>query len=300
MVRRHYGLPALTALAAFEAAARAGSFKAAAAELNVTPGAVSHQVKALERELGFALFARQHRGVALTEAGQTLSLSLEQGFSDIAGTIRRLRRAHLDPAVTVGTTTAFSALWLTPRLARFWTEHGDVSVHQDVSDQPVRSMGLVDLRIRYGRLRNPELEEAELFRDTLVPLAAPGVANALEGAELEVLARQKLVHLDADNADWTTWGAFFATLGHGGPIAGGIRVNNYAIALQAAQDGAGLVLGWQRLSAPLIARGDLVVIGPHRLPAPHGFHLISLPVAKLDANTSLLRDWLLKAARQMS
>lgn len=130
MARRYYNLPPLNTLASFECAARNLSIKDAAQELNVTPGAVSHQIKALEGELGTALFERKHRGIGLTENGQRLFASLQRSFSDVSSTLSHVRRTSFDLSVTIAATTAVSSLWLTPRLSRFWKEHGNIPVNQ--------------------------------------------------------------------------------------------------------------------------------------------------------------------------
>ena len=110
MPKRPYDLPPLSALSSFEAAARHVSFKSAAQELNVTPAAVSHQVKALEAELGQQLFHRHQRGVELSEAGQMLQLAVQRGFDQISNMITQLRQDSQTRAVTIGATTAVSSL----------------------------------------------------------------------------------------------------------------------------------------------------------------------------------------------
>ncbi|MEJ2023226.1 MAG: LysR family transcriptional regulator [Maritimibacter sp.] len=124
----------MSALIAFEAAARCEGFKAAAQELNVTPAAISHQVKALEAELSCALFQRHHRGVDLTETGAYLLVALQRGFEGIDEAVDQLRRRSNRASVTIRLTTAVSSLWLTPKLAQFWKSHADISLAQVVSD----------------------------------------------------------------------------------------------------------------------------------------------------------------------
>ena len=292
MPRRPYDLPSLTTLAAFEAAARHLSFKEASGELNVTPGAVSHQIKALESDLGVALFDRQHRGVALTEAGARLAQVLARGFGDVSSVVRQVRAAGVDAPVTVATTTAVSSLWLTPRITQFWRDHGEIAVNQTLSDTRVSASVACDLHIHYGRFDAPDLDQTELFRDTLVPLCHRDlVAGAID---LPALAQMRLIHLDTANADWTTWREWFVEQGYDGPVARGIRVNNYSIALQAAQDGAGVVLGWARLVAPLTKTGALMAMTDHAIPAPRGFHISHRSGEAIHPRAKMLKDWLLR------
>ncbi|MDC0659927.1 LysR substrate-binding domain-containing protein [Leisingera sp. SS27] len=300
MSRRHYNLPPLTTLAAFEAAARHLSFKNAAQELSVTPGAVSHQVKALEAELQAPLFQRKHRGVELTEEGEALFEALATSFSKISLSLKTIRDRQTGDTVTIGSTSAVASLWLSPTVVRFWREHPDVNVNQIVNDRPLRGIPDVDFYIRYGRERDARVEQTELYRDHLVPVGNTELADKLTGCPLEELAHQRLLHLESDDKSWTTWADWFQQLGYDGPIAPGVRVNNYAVALQAAQDGVGLVLGWQRLLHPLLTSGQLVPIGPHVLAAPHGFHLVGRPDADLSESARLLRNWVIDEVNRSS
>src|SRR5919108_977447 len=151
MVRRFYKLPSLNALGAFEAAARHSSLSFAAAELNVTPSAVSKHVTFLEQELGVPLFIRGHRSMRLTAEGEQLYRSLSESFAGMAAAFEAIKTSRTARTVTVGCTTAFAQLWLMPRLGEFLRAHQDIVIDQVVSD---RSQDLrrseVDLRVRYG------------------------------------------------------------------------------------------------------------------------------------------------------
>ena len=114
MVRRKYDLPSLKMLGTFEAAARMGSFKDAAEDLGVTPGAVSHQVRGLENDLGMTLFIRQSRSVDLTSEGRALFEVVNKSLGEIDQTLRKLRALSETGQVSIGSTTAVSSLWLTP------------------------------------------------------------------------------------------------------------------------------------------------------------------------------------------
>ena len=295
MARRFYDLPPLTTLAAFETAARNLSFKDASTELNVTPGAVSHQIKALEGDLGVALFKRKHRGVALTDNGILLFHALERSFSEIAKTLSRLRKSGDDVSVSVASTTAVSSLWLTPRLSQFWRVNAEVPVNQFVSDYGPRHSENPDLFIQYGKPSDPDKVYSELFRDQLVPVCSPEVAQKLTHTSLDNLSQQTLIHLEADDTSWTTWETWFKELGHTERIStSGYKVNSYMIALQAAQDGAGIVLGWQRLVRPLLEKNLLIPLGPNTLRAPNSFYIVSDPDETISPNARLLKTWLLQ------
>ncbi|WP_171123634.1 MULTISPECIES: LysR substrate-binding domain-containing protein [unclassified Ruegeria] len=300
MSRRHYNLPPLTTLSAFEAAARHLSFKNAAEELSVTPGAVSHQIKALEGDLGTALFQRKHRGVDLTEDGKDLYEALSSSFTRISKTLGAIRNRASVEKVTVGSTTAVAALWLSPAVIRFWRDMPEVNVDQLSQDRAFRDRPEVDFFIRYGRDSDPSLTNTPLFRDHLVPVASPEVADRLIGASLDQLAAERLIHLESEDRSWTTWPEWFQQLGFNGTIPIESRVNSYSVALQLARKGAGLALGWQRLIQPMQQSGKLVTIGPHQLTAPNQFYLVGRPDEDLSDSARALKNWIIQEVQNGS
>lgn len=289
MPKRPYDLPPLNALVSFEAAARHASFKEAATELNVTPAAISHQVKALEQELNCALFRRHHRGVELTETGAFLLVSLQRGFEEIDSALDQLRSRSSRASVTVRATTAMSALWLTPRLAEFWKSHADISVSQIVSDAGEAGSDC-DLSLHYGDLSREAGHCRILFHDRISALGSPRFARQNAIGSVPDLARLPLIHLDAEGTDWTGWQDWFAAMGYRGTLKNTHRVNNYVIALQAAQDDMGAVLGWEGLTRSFVETGRLVKLLPESVSSPRDFYVKLHPHA--SAQAKLLFDWL--------
>lgn len=286
---RPFDLASPTSLIAFEAAGRHESFKKAARELNVTPAAVSHQIKALEADLGCDLFLRQHRGVSLTEKGAFLFQALQRGFETISEAIGELRVKAEPVDVTIVTTTAVSALWLTPRITKFWRSHPSVTISQLVSDVPV-AVGRSDLSIFYGDRRTGPGEDQVLFRDRILAVGAPQFADEHGIKSLSDLAKAPLVHSSVEEAGWTTWDDWMAALGQPVPKGPRLRVNNYMIGLQAALDGAGAVLGWEGLIEGLLDEGRLVQLVPECIPSPAPFQLRIHPHASGKAR--LFGEWL--------
>jgi DNA-binding transcriptional LysR family regulator len=285
-------LPSLTSLAAFESAARHQSFKQAAQDLNVTPAAISHQVKSLEENMNISLFTRYHRGVELTEPGALLFTAIQRGFDHIAETVHQLRLQSDQEAVTIEATTAMSSFWLTPRLSQFWAKYRDIPVSQNVTDQPGTSAPS-DLHIFYG---DPDIASGDcqiLFRDRIAILAAPGFAERHAVQRLDDLHQCPVIHQTASDSRWTGWQSFCEELGYGGKLGFGHYVNNYMIALQAAQDGMGAILGWETLTRHLIENGSLVQMLPMKIDAPHAFYIATRKHAPTNAIT--LRNWLLKS-----
>ncbi len=283
----------MSALVAFETAARHVSFTQAAQELNVTPAAISHQVKALEAELECNLFRRHHRGVTLTETGAYLLVALQRGFECMADATAQLRHRASTASVTIGVTTAVSSLWLTPRLAEFWKTHSDVSVAQIVSDTG-ETPTECDLSIRYGILPRDGASTRVLFRDQLMALGSPAFFRSHRFATLADLASVPLIHFDTPVTGWTDWQGWFRALGYHGPIRQSHRVNNYLIALQAARDDMGAVLGWVALARPFVDKGQLVALHPDQVAPREEFHVT------LHNQTSprarLVYDWLASTA----
>lgn len=296
MSRKVYNLPPLTAITAFEAAARHLSFKLAAEELNVTPGAISHQIKALETELDLPLFDRRHRGVELTDAGDRLFRVVRGAFLDMSAMLDTLRGATQRNGVTVGATTAMSSLWLTPAISGFWRNWPDMRINQVVSDTLYFGQTTPDLVISYGPYPQPQFKGQPLFRDVLMPVCSPALAERHAPDTIEALAGMPLIHMDVPDTRWTGWRRWFEELGHKAPLRRGVTFNNYMIALQAAQDDVGMVLGWQRLVSPLLRSGALVAFDRFAIPAPTSFFLSRNLSIGDDPNVDALADWIRAAA----
>ena len=296
-MKRPYDLTSMTALTCFEAAARHVSFKAAAQELNVTPAAISHQIKLLEAELGVALFQRLHRGVGLTEKGAFLLLAVQRGFEGISTAVTQLRDRRDRVDVTIRTTTAVSALWLTPKLTAFWRVHPRITGAQVVTDQPERP-GQHDIGISYGKPQDDGREWHLLFHDRIIAAGTRRFAMEHRIHSLHDLAEAPLIQLHNEDNDWTDWSGWFRELGLERSRPPSLFVNNYTIALQTAQEHVGAVLGWDGLITELLAEGKLVQLVPESLSSPLAFYLTLSPRASPGAR--LFADWLRGHTRSLS
>jgi DNA-binding transcriptional LysR family regulator len=301
MVRRFYNLPSLTALAVFEAAARHLNFRLAAAELNVTAGAVSRQIKAVEDEIGAPLFLRSSKGVELTDAGEDLYAVLSQGFGRAAEAIQRIRRGGRAARVTLACTSAMAMMWLMPRMGSFWRAHPDIVVDHLISDQPRDyKRADVELRIRYGFGVWPDETSQLLLTETIYPVCSPRFAETHAGATPQELPNLPLLHVDWVDPDWTDWDEFLrrAEIDHG-PLLGG-RLNSFAVTLQACQDDQGVAVGWHRLVQPLVASGKLTRFTNLEVPAPGAYYLTWNDKRELSEAAKVLRTWLInEAARSL-
>lgn len=280
----------LSALRAFEAAARLGSFKAAAGELGVTPTAISHQIRGLEQQTGAPLFERQVRKVTLTEAGMRLYPVLRDSFDACQGALERLTEARHRPRVVISATNAFTVKWLVPRMARFREHLPDIDLQLMASDEVVdlRSTA-VDIAIRYGRGPYPGLLVEPLFADRFAPVAHPrlGVRTWADMARWPLISFSWL-RPHPDNPTWERW---FAEAGVSSPGAGELRLSDEGHAIQAAVAGQGIALVSQALVAEELASGQLhQPFGPDI--AGHTFHLAVSSERALSASARAVMSWL--------
>jgi len=233
--------PPLSALRAFETAARRQSFRLAAEELAVTPTAISHRIRALEQELDCRLFERRVRGVELTSEGRALYDSIREGFELIAGGVERFRR-RARPPVVLSTTPALAAKWLVPRLADFQKLHPQIDLHLHASNAPVdlRSR-TVDIAVRYGLGKYKGCTSTLLVRDQLAPVASP----SLRIRRAEDLRSHRLIHFDwrKDLPIDLTWAAWMRAAGQKRVgIPSGVHYSDESHAIQAAISGQGVAL----------------------------------------------------------
>jgi LysR family glycine cleavage system transcriptional activator len=296
-------LPPLSALRAFEAAARLQSFSKAADELNVTPAAISHQVHALEEDLGVKLFHRLNRAVALTPSARVLLPGLSEAFAGIQASVRRLR-AHNDTGMlTVTVSPSFAAKWLVPRLHRFQERHPAIDVRISASDEVVDlSKGDFDLAIRYGTGRYPGLHVETLLQNVVFPACSPRLLQ--DGPPLRTpddLANHALIHDQAADRDplAPTWAMWLKAAGVTCvPPASGLSFSAGYLALDAAIAGHGVVLAYSSIAAADLAAGRLVRLFSLSLPDLFAYYIVTAPGALERAKVKAFRDWLRQEADQ--
>ncbi len=294
MARR---LPPLNWLRAFEATARHLSFKLAADELNVTPSALSHHVRELETRLGVPLFERLNREIRLTEAGARLLPDLSDGFDRLADAMGRLQPDTPDNVLVVSTGPAFAAKWLAPRVYRFVDAYPDIELRIAASLKLVDlAEDKVDVAVRFGPGNYPGLVVEKLFDDAMVPMVSPRFRPG--GAPIERVRdvlRAPLLHDDSlkivdPEGGWPRWFRH-AGLTDGDPDRGP-RFNHAEHAIDAAIDGAGIVLGRIALGARDIRDGRLVVPFGPVLPTGFAFWFVCPPAARDREKVRTFRAWL--------
>jgi LysR family transcriptional regulator, glycine cleavage system transcriptional activator len=297
MVYHHYRLPSLTSLAAFEASARHRSVKRAADELNVTPGAVSRQIKALEEDLGVPLFGRSQSGLMLTADAEALYAVLASAFSRTAETVESIRTGNQTMRVTLACTHALASHWLMPRMGEFWRRHPEVNVDHLISDD-ARDFrrSEVDLCIRYGFGGWPDQTSTILMHETIFPVSGPAFAEKHADCTPEDIPRLPLLHVDWVEAEWTGWDELLhrASIPHG--ALSGRRFSTFGVVIQACQEEQGIALGWDKLIRDRVADGRLVRFTSLRIPSPGSYYLTWNSNREISPASRLLRDWLLEVA----
>lgn len=257
------GLPPLSALRAFEAAGRLGSFTRAAEELHVTTAAISHQVRGLEDWLGVMLFRRTTRRLFLTEDGQLALAHFREGFERLARGVEVLRDRDRRRILTVSTTPSFAAKWLVPRLDRFARLNPDIDMRLAATTALTRfDRDQVDLALRFGGGRYEGAKSQRLFGEFVTPMASPRVwAKLGRKPRPSDLARATILHDDSvlmtgKQPGWREW---LRKAGAAGiDLDRGMHFDDGHLVLQAAVEGRGVALGRVALAAPELDAGSLV------------------------------------------
>jgi DNA-binding transcriptional LysR family regulator len=294
MVNRHYSLPSLNALAAFEAVARHLNVTRAAEELNVTPGAVSRQIRHLEAGLGRPLIRRHHNGVSLTTEGEVVANTLHDAFGRISGTLQQVRAAGERAHVSILSTMATMQLWLMPRLGAFWAAHQDIVVEHVISERRHDTAPPdIDLRLRYGDGNWPGEQAMKVQDEQVLAVASPGFLDSHPIDTLADLAEAPLLSVEGPEWDWMTWASFLHATGTQFRRLNVRRFNSYVIALQAARDGQGVALGWTSLVRPLMASGELQQVTSADVTDPLAIYVTWSDRRPLSREATIFRDWLL-------
>ena len=279
------------ALIGFEAAARLESFSLAAAELNMTQSAVSHQIKALETQLGQPLFRRVNRGVELTDAGRDLRSTAAAMLEALRLGVRRLDFYTKPGSVVVTMPHAFAVGWYLPRLAQMVRDLPGIEPWVVSADtQPDFTHSEVDFAVLRGRGAWDGLVSAKLFDDTLRPMCAPKLRHQLpDVVTAQVLQNIPLLHHEEDE-DWPRWFADQGLIRPG--FVKGLNFSDPGLVLDAAARGLGVCLGSERLAAERLATGALVGFGA-AIPAARATYLLTHPRNLKRPGVAELWEWFL-------
>jgi len=312
-------LPPLNSLKALESAARQLSFKRAAEELNVTPAAISHQIKALEDYLGVALFRRVGRGLELTAAAKAALPRLSEGFDVLSDAVARMRPRPDTGQLTVSVAPSFATRWLMPRLHGFFAAQPDVDVRITARTRLVNRRGHdneveratvenwledSDVAILYGHGEYTDYRFDKLFPLTLAPICSPQLVHGENPLrEPQDLQFHLLVHDDTGTlydgvSFWDTW--LKAAGVEGVDTSRGSHFSQPVLALEAASDALGVAATFPVLAAAELAVGRLILPFTLQVPLQSAYYLVCPEASLRRPAVAAFRDWLLAQAKQQA
>jgi LysR family transcriptional regulator, glycine cleavage system transcriptional activator len=300
MHRKRFNLPPLDLIQGFEAAARTLSFTKAAEELSLTQSAISRQIRALEDNLGVALFERRPRSLALTEEGHMLYRVAGEVLERLQETAGRLRASAGVPHLTVSTTGGFASLWLIPRLRTFTALRPDVDVRISATYKAIDlERSGVDVAVRYCKPEEAPERALRLFNEEVFPICSPALQD--DGPhplrQISDLAHHSLLHIDhaRDHLDWDTW---LAAHDHAGlRPAASMRFDTYEQMIQAAVGGQGVAMGIGRLVQGLMASGRLVAPFGESTEGARAYFILGSAFTRDRPHVQAFVDWLMEEAR---
>jgi LysR family glycine cleavage system transcriptional activator len=296
-------LPPLNALKAFEASARLGSFVLAAAELNVTPSAVSQHIKKLEDFYGRQLFIRRNNQLLLTDIARTVLAESTQMMDGLAELTERLLGGPLRSNLIVSVLPSVGVRWLNRRLPEFLDEHPDVRLDLRLEEDPVDFFrNRIDVRLCYGEHLYPEFVTVPFKRDRVTAMCRPDllVRERVDPAVPHGLGDDALIHVAwrAGFSSYPTWSAWFASqaitrhprreLGH--------TTDTSSVAIDLACSGRGIVLGQEMLAETELAAGDLVAPFPHWMPLQYDYCVVHSESNRRNRIVGAFVEWLVASA----
>jgi LysR family transcriptional regulator, glycine cleavage system transcriptional activator len=292
-----FKLPPLSGLRLFEAAARCASFKRAAQELNLTPGALSHGIDSLEQWLDIQLFERKARGVELTSAGRQYLPYISEALSMIAMGTLRLPSRRLEQRLAISSTGLFLNKLLLPRLHTFQEMYPNIMVTVDERGQTAElPSDECDVTIRSSREPLPKISCELLGRISFVPVGAPDYVRSLWCSGSLDWSRATLIHTAIASEDWETWaGASRLDIASARKLV----VSMGESALESAIGGLGLAIGRLPLIDEDIAAGRIAIAADNIVPATTGYWLIKSPGSETRREVVAFRSWLLKEMSQL-
>jgi LysR family glycine cleavage system transcriptional activator len=289
-------LPPLNALHVFEAAGRLLNFKAAAAELCVTPSAVSRQIKVLEEQIGVPLFVRASRGLSLTAAGRDYLQAVRSAFGLLATGTDAVRAESGRTVVRLSLKQPLAANWLIPRLPDFTTRNPQIEIQTLTSNEAVDVLGgEFDLAIRFGQGSWPGLRVDRLLTLTLFPVCAPALRGAPPGLrQPRALASHPWLHLTSYPQAFRAWLAYA-----GVPEIDSARhftFDSVEVLYRAAEHGLGVCIATHVYVAPYLESGRLVRPFDSECPVAGAYYLVARADLAREPAVATVHSWLIQQA----
>ncbi len=289
-------IPSNSGLKSFESAARHLSFNKAAEELNVTPGAVSRQIQSLEEFLGKALFHRHHKKVELTAVGRQYLAEISQPLQKISAASDRIRTTSQNNTLSICTYPSFAVRWLIPRWAKLHDEFPDLNIQLTTSLNAADyledgfDMSIQVLKEGYTQrgFHIDKLLDVKTF-----PVCNQSIAKGIKS--FEDLNKFPLLHESPRPTDWPRWCEFAGATNIN--ANSGMNFESADMALHAAIEGIGIVIGIDILIRDDIKNGRLVKLFDVERPSTHPFHIVTSTSSRRNPNIEHLKNWLLEEAR---
>ena len=297
MSKHSQAIPSTAALRAFDAAATHLSFTDAAAQLNLTQGAVSHRIKELEQRLGVMLFHRRARGIGLTRAGERYLPHVREALRQLRAGAAAVATPIRNRVLTVSMSPNFAVKWLVPRLGSFVSAHPEIDLRISASVEHVHFDGDgIDMAIRHGNGHWPGLNVTALCREITFPVCSAQFAQSHQPlATLADLARVTLLH-DQHHEHWRAWLSHFGVSFDPKAMEHGPVFSQSSLAIDAAVAGQGIALSRSALVALDLAQGRLVRPVAEFLPAPFAYWIVYPNVAAASLAVDTFSQWLLNEA----
>jgi LysR family glycine cleavage system transcriptional activator len=277
----------LNGLRAVEAVIRLGSLQRAADELGVSASAVSQQISRTEAQVGRMLFLRTRSGLAPSEFGARLGGRLSSGFRELEDAVA-LADDPSENTLTVSVAPAFASRFLVPRMMRFWELHPEILMRTDASTRLVDlDNSDVDLGIRLGDGKWPNVQAEKLIDMDVFPICAPSIAAKLRS--VEDLARAYVI---SDSSTMISWDNWFAAAGvQPVRMLQGASFTDVLLCLDAVIAGQGVMLGWQMLAGDALADGRLVEPFGVRAPSGYAHYFVTSATRRPQRKVTLFKDW---------
>ena len=284
--------PPIFALRALESAARHRSYSRAAEELSVTHGAVSQQIRRLEAELGARLFERRGNAMIPTPAARRLAGEVGRGLDVLQNAVAQFGAAAQRDPLVISLDSQFANRWLPPRLPKLLADPAGANLEFRVEDRRADfTTDGVDIAVRYGAGRWPEVEAQHLFAETLFPVCSPKVAADHPMRQPRDLLTAPLLH--HGHRPWSLW---FGAFGLEAPPQTGLLFEDSVMLLEAAAQGLGVALARSRLIEPDLAAGRLVRPLAGGIVSELGFFVVWRADSRKLGRIQALRDWLVAEA----
>ncbi len=280
----------------FEAAARLGSFTLAGDELGMRQPSVSASIKQLESALAVRLFDRGHRRITLTNAGLRFYTDVSQALSNIESAAEAAHNMGRTEYVTLNSSSAFSYYWMMPKLPALRKLHPEIDLRlQSSVHEPDLDIENISIAVRLGNGAWPDCHAEKIADEIIFPVASPIVVRSARNLRsIPNLLHERLIHLEEPIRMRPTWKQWFEHHDiHNAKIPEGMRLNDYALVLQAAQTGEGFAFGWEHIVRDLLDRNLLAAREEWLWRTGRGIYLVWSKSRPLSANAEKVRDWIL-------